>query len=135
MKINELYKINELEEKCSILAGYSNDEFYDMFFIKQIEWLLDNEDKINADFSKLLEKNNNSVSFQILLNTNYIDRMESLEKMIKTNNFDLFLNCTCMFGTKTKDEETLNEKKAQFKYLKSLETYDAYIYFERIKRR
>lgn len=51
MKIKNLYLINILEEMASIsLNKRINDELYDYYMFNDLEWLLDNAERIINDF-------------------------------------------------------------------------------------
>lgn len=64
-------KINILKEKASILLNNRiNDIFYDYYFEKGDDWLLNNEDKINKDFINNIKK----LKFEIILNSNLEER-------------------------------------------------------------
>ena len=54
MKIKDLLKLNILNEMASTcLNKRIDDDFYDFYFEKNIEWLIKNKDKIINDFYSL----------------------------------------------------------------------------------
>ena len=64
MKINELDKINELNEMASILINNGIDnKFYEIYMFNDVNWLLENEEKIRSDY----ENNKYKCKFYILV--------------------------------------------------------------------
>ena len=75
LKINDLVKINILEKRCEILLNCRiDDRFYDYYMFNKINWLLENEDKINNDYFNNLDK----IKFDVILNSNLNERFNSI---------------------------------------------------------
>lgn len=83
MKIKDLYDLERLNEMCSMLLNRRiDDEFYDYFMLKDLSWLLENEEKITNDFENNIEK----MRWDILLNSKIINDIygyEALDSLLK----------------------------------------------------
>ena len=83
MKIKDLYDLERLNEMCSMLLNRGiDDEFYDYFMLKDLSWLLENEEKITNDFENNIEK----MRWDILLNCKIINDIygyEALDSLLK----------------------------------------------------
>lgn len=83
MKIKDLYDLERLNEMCSMLLNRGiDDEFYDYFMLKDLSWLLENEEKITNDFENNIEK----MRWDILLNSKIINDIygyEALDSLLK----------------------------------------------------
>ena len=83
MKIKDLYDLERLNEMCSMLLNRRIDaEFYDYFMLKDLSWLLENEEKITNDFENNIEK----MRWDILLNSKIINDIygyEALDSLLK----------------------------------------------------
>ena len=153
VKINEINKINVLNEMCRILLNKKyNDRKYDYYFLNDITWLINKKEKIEKDFDDLY--NSESIDFDILLNTDYIKNYtdyywQSLMKL--DNDIDLFGSCINGYYTtygKTREllitlsKNTINykdiDKEVQEKHKKFVSIKNKYFkkdYFEEIKRK
>ena len=92
LKINDLVKINTLEKRCEILLNCRiDDQFYDYYMYNKLNWLLENEDKINNDYFSNLKSDR--VKFEVILNSNLNERfdlvltIDSLEEFAKYISF------------------------------------------------
>lgn len=66
IRINELWIINNLEEMSEAMVNHSIEkEFYDYYMIKELDWLVENAEKIINDFY------NNINKFDFDLKNNY----------------------------------------------------------------
>lgn len=99
-KIKNLYSLNVLNEKCKILLNNSNklhhkiQDFYDFYFLNDLDWLIENQDKINQDFYNNLDKMKFDVIFSDLdervnIILNITDLEEFAEYVISKSDFDL----------------------------------------------
>lgn len=99
-KIKNLYSLNILNEKCKILLNNSNKltdinpEFYDFYFLNDLDWLIENQDKINNDFKNNLDKIKFDVIFSNLdervnIILNIKDLEEFAEYVSSKSDFDL----------------------------------------------
>lgn len=83
MKIKDLYDLERLNEMCGMLLNRRIDvEFYDYFMLKDLSWLLENEEKITKDFENNIEK----MRWDILLNSKIINDIygyEALDSLLK----------------------------------------------------
>lgn len=99
-KIKNLYSLNILNEKCKILLNNSNKltdinlEFYDFYFLNNLDWLIENQDKINNDFNNNINKMKFDIIFSnldervnIILNIKDLD--EFAEYISSKSDFDL----------------------------------------------
>lgn len=99
-KIKNLYSLNILNEKCKILLNNSNKltdinpDFYDFYFLNNLDWLIENQDKINNDFKNNLDKIKFDVIFSNLdervnIILNIKDLEEFAEYVSSKSDFDL----------------------------------------------
>lgn len=99
-KIKNLYSLNILNEKCKILLNNSNKltdinpEFYDFYFLNDLDWLIENQDKINQDFYNNIDKMKFDIVFSNLdervnLILNIKDLEEFAEYVSSKSDFDL----------------------------------------------
>ena len=99
-KIKNLYSLNILNEKCKILLNNSNklnseiQDFYDFYFLNDLDWLIKNEDKINQDFYNNLDKMKFDIVFSNLddrvnIILNITDLEEFAEYVSSKSDFDL----------------------------------------------
>lgn len=99
-KIKNLYSLNILNEKCKILLNNSNKladinpEFYDFYFLNNLDWLIENQNKINNDFKNNLDKIKFDVIFSNLdervnIILNIKDLEEFAEYVSSKSDFDL----------------------------------------------
>ncbi len=83
MKIKDLYDLERLNEMCSMLLNRRiDDEFYDYFMLKDLSWLLENQEKITNDFENNIEK----MRWDILLNSKIINDIygyQALDSLLK----------------------------------------------------
>lgn len=100
-KIKNLYSLNNLNDKCKILLNNSNKlsddinpDFYDFYFLNSLDWLIENQKKINNDFYNNLDKLKFDVIFSnldervnIILNIKDIEEFE--EYISSKSDFDL----------------------------------------------
>lgn len=132
MKISELTKINTLNEKATLLCNARCDEnFYDFYFKKPIEWLLENENKINDDYNNNIDK----LKFDIILNTNLDDRC-NLILSLKNGTVEEFCNYVNFIpyeSLKTAEQNKVTKLYDEFKSID--DDYNSIKYFESICRR
>ena len=99
-KIKNLYSLNVLNEKCKILLNNSNklhneiQDFYDFYFLNNLDWLIENQDKINQDFYNNLDKMKFDIVFSNLedrvnIILNITDLEEFAEYVSSKSDFDL----------------------------------------------
>lgn len=94
-KIKNLYSLNVLNEKCKILLNNNiNPDFYDFYFLNNLDWLIKNENKINQDFYNNLDKIKFDVIFSDLdervnIILNIKDLEEFAEYVSSKSDFDL----------------------------------------------
>lgn len=80
MKIQDLYKINTLDRKAALLLNNNIDNnFYDNYMFKDLEWLLENQNKIESDFNNNIDK----LKFDIILNSNLDERVDLIINLKK----------------------------------------------------
>lgn len=83
MKIKDLYDLEKLNEMCGMLLNRRiDDEFYDYFMLKDLSWLLENQEKITNDFENNIEK----MRWDILLNSKIINDIygyQALDSLLK----------------------------------------------------
>lgn len=132
MRINKLYELNILNTKAGILVNHHIDnEFYDYYFENELNWLLENKDKIEDDFNKNIDK----LKFDVILNTNLDERIDLILALKKASieEFSNYINYIpfAMLGKKSKSQVT-----KCFDDFKSIrDGYDAIIFFEKICRK
>ena len=131
MKINELHLINQLNEKAGILLNKRIDnKFYDYYFENDIEWLLNNKNKIESDFANNIEK----MKFQIILNSHLEERTDlilSLKK-VEIEEFSNYINYIPYNQLKKKEQLEIQKT---FENFKNLDSYKSLQYFEQIRRK
>lgn len=99
-KIKNLYSLNVLNEKCKILLNNSNklqneiQDFYDFYFLNSLDWLIENQDKINQDFYNNINKMKFDIVFSNLdervnIILNITDLEEFAEYVSSKSDFDL----------------------------------------------
>lgn len=133
INIEDLYILNQLKEKCSMLTNLKIDqEFYDYYFKNEIDFLLKYREKIERDFKDNLD----SLKFDIILNSKFHEDLKnklilSLKKddLYDFNNYINYIP----FDLLKKSEK--NKLENQFKKFKKLNDWESLVYFERIKRR
>lgn len=128
-----LFKINELREKCRWLCNHSIDQkFYDFWFKNEIDFLFNNQEKIEKDF-----KNNiNKMKFDIILNTKFHEDLRyQLILTLKKVDIEEFSNYVDYIPFKILNKKTKKKIENQFEKFKNLSDWEAYLYFEQIKRR
>lgn len=92
MIISDLFQLNILREKCSILDRFTED--YDYYFINGLEWLLENQEKINKDFNALFLKK--SIDFAVLMQSHHLKATEYYFKSLEKLQYDFNLFSKCM---------------------------------------
>lgn len=124
-KIKNLYSLNILNEKCKILLNNSNKltdinlEFYDFYFLNNLDWLIENQDKINNDFNN----NINKMKFDIVY-SNLDERVNIILNIKDLDEFAEYISSKSDFDLQIKFNKFANIKDD---YLKLK-------YFDRIKR-
>ena len=133
IKIKDLYEINVLNEKCKWLCIHSVDkDFYNFYFKNEIEFLYENREKIERDF-----KNNiNKMKFDIILNTKYHENLKyQLILTLKKVDIEEFSDYVDYIPFKILNKRKKRKIENIFKKFKNLDDWEAYLYFERIRRR
>lgn len=132
MKINKLHEINILNTKAGILVNHHIDEdFYDYFFENELNWLLENKDKIENDFNKNIDK----LKFDIILNTKLDERID-LILSLKNASIEEFSNYINYIPFATLDKKSKSQVTKYFDEFKSIkDNHDAVRFFERICRK
>lgn len=133
IKIEELYTLNQLKEKCSLLNNLKIDEeFYNYYFKNEINFLLKFKEKIERDF----KDNINDLKFDIILNSKFHEDLKNKlilnlkkEDLYDFNNYINYIP----FDLLKKSEK--NKLENQFNKFKKLNDWESLVYFERIKRR
>ena len=124
-KIKNLYSLNVLNEKCKILLNNSNklnseiQDFYDFYFLNNLDWLIENQDKINSDFYNNIDK----MKFDIVF-SNLEDRVNIILNITDLEEFTEYVSCKSDFDLQIKFNKFANIKDD---YLKLK-------YFDSIKR-
>lgn len=128
MKIENLEKINVLQEKCHLL--YPIDSFYDKYWKNDIEWLIINEERINNDF----EKNKSKFKFDIILNCKFINNTSEILSL-KNASIEEFSNYICFVPFKMSHKKEQSYVMKKFDIFKSIsDEWSSVEYFNRIKR-
>lgn len=131
MKINELYKLNELNTKAGLLLNNSVDnDFYDFYMTKNLEWLLENKEKIENDYINNIAK----LKFDIILNTDLIERQDLICGLINSS-IEEFSNYINFIPYKILNERTKKDIEKKFEKFKSISNeYERINYFDTICR-
>lgn len=132
-KIKNLYSLNILNEKCKILLNNSNKltninpEFYDFYFLNDLDWLIKNENKINQDFYNNLDK----IKFDVI----FSDLDERVNIILNIKDLDEFAKCICFAPLKFLKKRKVNEIIKQFNEFNNINNdYLKLKYFDKIKR-
>lgn len=132
MKINNLYKINNLNEKAGMLLNHNIDnDFYDFYMNNEINWLIENEDKINKDFTN----NINELKFDIILNSNLDERINLIVELKKASVEEFSNYISHIPFESLKKEEKKNIEKVFEKFNKIDDNYDLIKYFDSVCRK
>lgn len=119
-KIKNLYSLNVLDEKCTILLNNNiNPDFYDFYFLNNLDWLLKNQDKINRDFYNNLDK----IKFDVIF-SNLDERVNLILNIKDLEEFEEYVSSKSDFDLQIKFNKFANIKDD---YLKLK-------YFDSIKR-
>lgn len=132
IKISELELLNELDQKCSILSKHHiDDEFYCFYAVKNINWLIDNKDKIITDF----EQNTDKLKFDIILNSTLSERNKLVMELKNVNvqDFSIYIDYLSYDSMNSKRKKSIDEMFECFKKKES--EYDSIIFFDRICRK
>lgn len=128
--IKELYLINELEQKCKMLLNHNIDnEFYDYYFNNNIEWLLENQKKIDEDFNNNIQK----LKFDIILNSTLNARANLILKINDIYEFSKYINFVPFIYLKKRTQNKIIKQFNEFINIK--DNYLKLQYFESIRRR
>lgn len=127
-KIKNLYSFNVLNEKCKILLNNNiNPEFYDFYFLNDLDWLIENQDKINNDFKNNLDK----IKFDVIFSN--LD--ERVNIILNIKDLDEFAKCICIAPLKFLKKRKQNEIIKQFNEFNNINNdYLKLKYFDRVKR-
>lgn len=132
MTIDNLYKINNLNEKAGMLLNHNIDnDFYDFYMNNEINWLIENEDKINKDFTN----NINELKFDIILNSDLDERINLIVELKKASveEFSNYINHISFESLKKEDKK--NIEKVFEKFNKIDDNYDLIKYFDSVCRK
>lgn len=127
-KIHDLYNLNRLNEKCRILLNNNiNLEFYDFYFLNNLDWLIENQDKINNDFNN----NINKMKFDIVF-SNLDERVNIILNIKDLDEFAGYVYFIPFKILKKRKQNKIKKMFAEFQNIK--DDYDKLKYFDRIKR-
>lgn len=127
-KIKNLYSLNILNEKCKILLNNNiNTDFYDFYFLNDLDWLIENQDKINNDFKNNLDK----IKFDVIF-SNLDERVNIILNIKDLEEFTQYISIAPLkFLKKRKQKEILK----QFNEFNNINNdYLKLKYFDSIKR-
>lgn len=132
LKISDLYLINILEQKASLLSNYASQEtnnFYDFYFENELVWLLENEYKIEEDFTNNIDK----LKFGIISSSDLDERVSLILKLkhATINEFAKYIDYRPYEILKNNER---NKIEKQFEQFKKYDDDEAVEYFDRIKR-
>lgn len=131
MKIEELYELNLLGEKCKLLCNNEiNDEFYGFYFKNDLEWLYDNKKRIEDDFKNNKEK----MLFDVILNSKFIDNTYEILSL-KKKSIEEFAKFVTFIPWNILSKKEKNNIEKKFNEFKKKDDSLAYNYFQSIKRR
>lgn len=86
MKIINLDELNKLEQMSRIMLNHNIDnDFYNYYMFNDINWLIENQEKIINDY----ESNKFKCIFDILINQNILDKTKILNKVISIGKDEL----------------------------------------------
>lgn len=132
MQIVELQKINKLNEKALLLLNNKiNVSFYNYFMFNSVEWLIENQEKIEKDFNENMEK----LEFYIIMSNDFDERVILINNLKKKGieEFSRYIT-SCPFENIT--SKYMNELKIKYDLFKSIhDDYQTVLYFDRIRRR
>lgn len=131
LKINDLVKLDTLEKRCEILLNCRiDDRFYDYYMFNKINWLLENEDKINNDYFNNL--NLASVKFHVILNSHLNERFNLI---LKINSLEEFAKYVNFIPFKLLNKRAKNKIEKMFNnFINIDDDYLKVSYFDRISR-
>ncbi len=133
-KIKNLYSLNNLNDKCKILLNNSNKlsddinpDFYDFYFLNSLDWLIENQKKINNDFYNNLDK----LKFDVIFSN--LD--ERVNIILNIKDLDEFAQYVSIAPFKFLKKKRQNEVLKQFnEFIKIKNQYKKIKYFDSIKR-
>lgn len=127
-KIQNLYSLNILDEKCKILLNNNiNPDFYDFYFLNNLNWLIKNENKINQDFYNNLDK----IKFDVIFSN--LD--ERIDFILTLNDLEEFAQYIHFIPFKLLNKKKQDEIKKQYEEFQNIQGNFAKIkYFDSIKR-
>ena len=132
-KIKNLYSLNILNEKCKILLNNSNklnseiQDFYDFYFLNSLDWLIENQDKINQDFYNNLDK----IKFDVIF-SNLEDRIKLILNIKDLEEFTQYISIAPFKFLKKKRQDEILKQFNEFSKIKN--QYKKLKYFDSIKR-
>ena len=127
-KIKNLYSLNVLNEKCKILLNNNiNPDFYDFYFLNNLDWLIENKDKINQDFYNNLDK----IKFDVIF-SNLDDRIKLILNIKDLEEFTQYISIAPFKFLKKKRQNEILKQFNEFSKIKN--QYKKLKYFDSIKR-
>ena len=130
MIISDLYKLNRLKEISSILLNNKIEpDFYDYYFNNSLNWLLDNQEKIENDLKNNIEK----LKFDII----FSKLEERFELILSLQNatideFSKYIDFIPFNVLKKRKQQQIIKKFETFKSLTN--DYEKIEYFKKICR-
>lgn len=127
-KIHGLYDLNRLNEKCRILLNnHINDEFYECYFLNNLDWLIENQEKISNDFSNNLYK----IKFDVI----FSDLDDRVNLILNIKDLEEFAGYVYFIPFKILKKRKQNKIKKMFTEFQNIkDDYDKLKYFDSIKR-
>lgn len=132
-KINDLYYLNMLKSKASILLNHNIDNaFYDNFMFNDINWLFNNYEKIESDYQNNLDK----LKFDIILNGVNLPETQYFILSLRENDIEEFSNYVNHIPYEilnTEEKSKINKIFEEFK--NQSDDYLALKFFDEVERK
>ncbi len=132
MKISDIEELAILEKKASILLNKSIEpSFYNYFFQKPIEWLIENKGKIEKDFADNLQK----IKFHVIMSSNLCERNALILELQDSNieEFADYINFVPFNILKECEKKRIQKIFEKFKGIKN--EYLKICYFDKERRK
>ena len=127
--INSIYSSLFFEFKLNIelLNNNNNPDFYDFYFLNNLDWLIENKDKINQDFYNNLDK----IKFDVIF-SNLDDRIKLILNIKDLEEFTQYISIAPFKFLKKKRQYEILKQFNEFSKIKN--QYKKIKYFDSIKR-
>lgn len=132
MKIQDLNKLNALNEKAALLCLHDIDnDFYNNYILNDLNWLLIKQDRIESDFNTNIDK----LKFDIILHSNLYERINLIIDL-KNATIEEFSNYINYIPYEELKDDVKNDMMNLFYEFKKINNdYKLIEFFDKFRRR